>query len=127
MGEHTPGPYTLTDEFSDAHYYMTVIAADGDTIVADVVNQHVLGPRTEFGGGWLVDDGTSAANARLIAAAPRLLAALEEIAFNTSTSVPLGAWPVHHYADSIRRCIAIATAAIAETRGERNGPQEDDE
>ncbi|MFA7267040.1 MAG: hypothetical protein WC054_12075 [Candidatus Nanopelagicales bacterium] len=42
----------------------------------------------------------------------RLRAALSDIAYNTSSSVPLEQWPVDHYRDMMNRCIGIAARAL---------------
>lgn len=42
----------------------------------------------------------------------RLLVALEDIAHNTSSSVPLGVRPESHYYDMMRRAIGIAARAL---------------
>lgn len=42
--------------------------------------------------------------------------ALREIAYNTSTSVPLGKVPTYHHADNLGRCIGIAANALAGDR-----------
>ena len=42
----------------------------------------------------------------------RLRAALSDIAYDTSSSVPLEQWPVDHYRDMMSRCIGIAARAL---------------
>lgn len=42
----------------------------------------------------------------------RLRTVLREIAFNTSSSVPLGLWPIGHYRDQMHRAIGLAARAI---------------
>lgn len=42
----------------------------------------------------------------------RLQAALRDIAYNTSSSVPLAAWPVDHYRDQMHRAIGLAARAL---------------
>lgn len=42
----------------------------------------------------------------------RLREALSDVAYNTSSSVPLGQWPVDHYRDMMHRCVGIAARSL---------------
>lgn len=42
----------------------------------------------------------------------RLRSVLRDIAYNTSSSVPLGVWPVDHYRDQMHRAVGMAARAI---------------
>ena len=72
---HTPGPWHVNDEFSRAHARYdegTRVVCSGEGSIA------ICWPICETTRGW-DDSRTSPANAQLIAAAPDLLAALEQI------------------------------------------------
>ena len=99
--KHTPGPWRATeiqgDHFIHAHpYEYDIFVAEIPSPVRDLKADR--------------DTGTGAANARLIAAAPELLSALEEIAegnfFPGETLSPM------------EQVQAIARAAIAKSKGE---------
>ena len=51
--------------------------------------------------------------------------ALRDIAFNTSTSVPPGEWPVHYYEHNVWRCIGIAADALHALASHRNSADDD--
>ena len=92
---HTPGPWMAEGErvFSETPY------------TQHVATTHVTG------------DGSRAtldANARLIAAAPNLLSALEEISARCDEATDHG----HIWADTVIRIGRIVDAAIAEAKGE---------
>jgi hypothetical protein len=42
----------------------------------------------------------------------RLRDVLSDVAYNTSSSVPLGQWPVDHYRDMMHRCVGIAARSL---------------
>lgn len=100
MNQHTPGPWDWRrgrlmhgDSVDDAGYPMPEIALESNY-------------------------GTSEANARLIAAAPDLLAALEQIVaiLSDDRCQVCKAWPG---GDCAHDCeVGIARAAIAKARGE---------
>ena len=114
-----PWPWTYEDE--------ALIAADGD----------------RSGLGWLSCCNMDDVTMRFVAAAPEHIAfllahireleaenatlreALREIAYNTSYSVPLGEWPVHHYEANVRRCIGIAANALHALAPHRNSAGDD--
>jgi len=83
MSEHTPGPWIIDSDDGDI-----IEVVSGDYFIADV---HRLEPKDEW-----------RANARLIAAAPELLEALEELV------------DLYEYEDNVSR---DARAAIAKARG----------
>ena len=105
---HTPGPWTSVpnggDDPDERALFVGKNDAYGDfTVIADCRSKFVAG---EIG-------GDEASNARLIAAAPELLTALEEIVSwgeqATGNSMDAG---------NARECARIARAAIAKARGE---------
>lgn len=64
MQNHTPGPWAIIDDIPDAAIgYRAIVAIDGENFGETICNPSPMGE----------------ANARLIAAAPDLLAALAEI------------------------------------------------
>lgn len=67
MSKHTPGPWTV-EEYGDEHLPALVIHKDSETRVCFMATLGSYG-----------DPETIAANARLIAASPRLLSALCEL------------------------------------------------
>ena len=99
MGEvkHTPGPWTIgrcdweyaNVEFSGSGSFFTIMATGRECPTA-------FAPE--------VDDGDARANAQLIAAAPALLAALEELCAEDGNAI-LG--------------MAMALSALAAAKGER--------
>ena len=104
MGKHTPGPWTRQDFGNGTH-----TVHNGDE---EVCTLHEMG-------GSPVD-----ANARLIAAAPELLARFEEI--ESDAAVP--AEPGYHDTDAealnearslLADCREIARAAIAKAKGDQ--------
>ncbi len=106
--QHTPGPWHFTHE-TDAHRArgkFLVVFPVGDPVVVCDVNRH-RGPASE-------------ANARLIAAAPELLEALNDMLdeFRCDTSYPMG--DVRHAAVE---AIAKARAALAKAEGSRSQPR----
>ena len=82
-GKATPGPWRISDspKHPDSGGYAEVVAGDIGVYIADVIpvqSPHQYGPDAadiEFE----LDDETSMANARLIAAAPELLAILKRL------------------------------------------------
>ena len=104
---HSPGPWQV-----DPNRRGDVQTGDGREVCSvwsqeDHGNTHVVGS----GGGRLVPDEDSDANARLIAAAPELLAALEHITELFVDCAPLG--------ELTEREVAVvnARAAIAKATG----------
>ena len=94
MSNHAPGPWTMEDgDFEQPFYIMATSAPPGSRMVCAL----------SASDGW-----TQAATARLIAAAPDLLAALQEIANNPS---PNGRG-FGHWAQ-----LVIAAPAIAKATG----------
>lgn len=104
MSKHTPGPWTLGSTRNQGRY----ISGEGWAELAHVVT--VL----SYGNGSLRKDHTGEANARLIAAAPELLAVLEALA-NTADNALEDAAGYRH---ALRMSITTARAAIAKARGE---------
>ena len=94
--KHTPGPWEAR-EFAVMDHEQTkgIGIYSGDDCMSDLV----------FGQGW--SDDQVRANARLIAAAPELLAALEELCADKYLSDPINA-----------DRMANARAAIAKAKGE---------
>ena len=78
---HTPGPWTCEDLFGDAHH--ASVCSDNWMGLASVVVRF---------DGKREDDATGLANARLIAAAPDLLAALEDLDFCIGNGCGDTAW-----------------------------------
>ena len=68
MSAHTPGPWDVHYCAADTLEIHPLADEDGDTVIADICPQDCREPVT--------DAATRGANARLIAAAPELLAAL---------------------------------------------------
>lgn len=107
MSEHTPGPWTMTDDGSPFIYYLN---DEGINRFSASVQQ-----------GWAsANDGQRTphseilANAHLIAAAPDLLAALKEIVMGIG---PFHQDPLEHAGNVIESMQAIARAAIAKAEG----------
>ena len=107
--KHTPGPWGLAlGELMGA----SVTAENGDRIIAEVVYPYETT-------GWGPEDE---ANARLLAAAPDLLAALEEL---KRTIKQLDSYPGTRYVggvpagmiEAVHRAAEQADAAIAKARG----------
>ena len=97
QGQHTPGPWTVTRskmETDGAFDY--AISADGVLVLAEVFGRDAKG-------GW----PPSEANARLIAAAPEMLAALRQMVVNSKGD-----------RKEYRDCHKKALAAIAKATGE---------
>ena len=90
--EHTPGPW---QSFNGGAVVGTVENSGGSTYVADIRHRA---------------NGESAANARLIAAAPDMLAALERIAAITGST--------GGHKSMVEEFQFLAHAAIAKARGE---------
>ena len=95
VAAHTPGPWAILP--NTPHFVRAMHPADGMQPVATVYH---------FGG-----DGELAANARLIAAAPELLEALERIstAYDETLRHPIAA--------PLLQAVYAARAAIAKARG----------
>ena len=113
--QHTPGPWVV-NLTTDGQPYITQ---------ADSVAEKTLGePDPRFickvgcespAYGWTSED---LENARLIAAAPELLEALESIANNRlSVDVPNDEIDKHDYAQGWDELVKIARAAIAKAKG----------
>ena len=98
MNKHTPGPWTAISD--PLHFY---------SLTTIIIAGNVLGgiPQVRIDVGGKSDIAELEANARLIAAAPDLLEALENIA-----DIVADEWGTH------RPCVMRAYAAIAKARGE---------
>lgn len=68
--KHTPGPWAITREFADEWTYASILGADGDSIVCDV-----LMPYVKAVNGFIQNEVQAYANAFLIESAPDLLEA----------------------------------------------------
>lgn len=112
MSEHTPGPWSTT-RHPDR---IVVTAPNRGTIGYSEVARVVANRRGAHRGGNVTYyfDRDAEANARLIAAAPALLAALEEIAKGEG---PYSRDPLTHAANTVEAMEAIAKAAIALATG----------
>lgn len=105
MSKHTPGPWVVDEKWPNTRFpsYMPISGAIGQPqehrALANVVTA-IGGERYEEG----------EANARLIAAAPDLLKALERLVLMVSILPPA--------MDEPGSAIAISRAAIAKARGE---------
>jgi hypothetical protein len=95
---HTPGPWILSESDSAASSF-GIADANGSSIASVGDGRHDGAPEE------------SAANARLIAAAPDLLDACMTLAEVASDSVELGDWP------ELIKAIEQADAAIAKADG----------
>jgi hypothetical protein len=93
-GQHTPGPWFAVG-------YQVEIESE---TVADICTTNA----NLFGQGGLHDDARAMANARLIAAAPDLLAALEDIVQASDAND----------GDSLMNAIQAAQTIIAKAKGE---------
>ena len=73
MTEHTPGPWTATGNGGEDEAYLVVKRDNHSDILSHIARMYDV---------WICDEhgGTAKANARLIAAAPELLAACRAIA-----------------------------------------------
>lgn len=117
MSKHTPGEWTLcahmagTDPDCECGYMGNVWAKDEETIVAFMGHCHPHGDdAVACNGSNLVHDlETRMANARLIAAAPELLKALESLVLDVQ-AYPAWERPCH--------AVDVARAAIQKARGE---------
>jgi len=102
--QHTPGPWRVST--------VGLMNDGGRAVVADDFRVAVVDCHTKFkrGEGWMAECDTRDANARLIAAAPDLLAALEKVA-NTYL-------PEDYREGCLERTLGdIARAAIAKAKG----------
>jgi hypothetical protein len=97
MGNYTPAPWWFTEDIDE-----TYTIGQGDVYFC-TVHQNQLKPYTKFG---IFDKGDKKANARLIACAPELLEALE----NLVRGVP-NTWPAAIDAKKI----------ISKAKGEQHG------
>ena len=93
---HTPGPWKAEKLNEDTW----LIGSNYNRIIGDV---------------WAIDVGTPAANARLIAAAPDLLAALERLVDFFGVASNTGSSPVRTWSE-----VQAAKAAIAKAKGEKD-------
>lgn len=101
---HTPGPWTVGNGSP------TVYAREHAICAGPIIIGCALGNGYPIGRGWAPD---SAANARLMAAAPDLLAALEEVRKQLREHVKFNV--KRHY--SLMVADAAAGTAIAKARG----------
>ena len=106
MSGHTPGPWRALDFDTSPNGLGSVVASMGRTL-ADV---HWAAVAI----GVAVRDEDLPANARLIAAAPDLLAALEEIAKGEGA---FSRDPLTHAENTIEAMQSIARAAITKAKG----------
>ena len=107
--EHTPGPWRIESGLSE--YSASIDIYGGDVWVGCAHGSHMAPDQRPAPG--FPSDNEGRANARLIAAAPKLLEALEEIAaFQPTRS--------KETTSKGDRCVRIAQAAIAKiiTEGE---------
>ena len=102
--EHTAGPWTFDRDWKRIP---TIIGADG-SLVADIRKSSVNE------GGWVVDMPEREANARLIAAAPDLMAALKDLVTVCEKKI----YPQPDKSDSAWAKLQAARAAIARATGE---------
>jgi hypothetical protein len=77
MDKHTPGPWNLQNDGLGVYYVNPRIEAGED--IEDTRHDSIVARCTDFGAFSGIEDDEAAANARLIAAAPELLAALENL------------------------------------------------
>ena len=102
--QHTPGPWAVGCPDGKTHYIMV----GGHTEIANL-------PHCRAESSYAIEDGFERrANADLIAAAPDLLAALEDSEFLLRKAAQVSG-PIQ---DSFRRSAEDARAAIAKARGE---------
>ncbi len=99
MAEHTPGPWHSIED-TDTDYGHFDIFDTGDNRVADVRNDYC--DYDNAMAYWQGDDCPMQSNARLIAASPDMLAALQNIE-NDDEHMPASAWAM------IQAAIAKAT------------------
>ena len=97
--QHTPGPWRFT---TDAIAIWNSPAAKKTLCIADMGSE----------GSPDIDYAETIANARLIAAAPELLAALIELDHHMMTEMPLGTYPNGTF-EVVRAAIAKATGETA--------------
>ena len=103
MKEHTPGPWKLnTDGDTGMNDSGCILDSIGHVIITDIYGTFKNGRTT----------GEAEANARLIAAAPDLLAALEELVQASYDSVNGKQYAPYHVEE-----LGRATVAIAKARG----------
>lgn len=122
MVEHTPGPYSVTEEFiGDDHYYC-ILAPDGDTILADVCAHYDRDPAHERA--WMVNYTKTRANANLFAAAPDLLRVCEDLNAVLGNGKYLTCGDCNRLAELCDTHVVIADLrdAIAKARGEVSSP-----
>jgi len=105
--KHTPGPWAIG--YTSAEKDPFVVTADDGTKYHRRVMVAVAGPSTGVG------EYMAHANAALIAAAPELLEALEEIARGVG---PFSMDRLEHATNTIEAMKGLARAAIAKARGE---------
>lgn len=114
MSRHTPGPWNIhplydngpylvsSEEYGDTWQHMNIAVAAGEKLIGEV---SYCTRKEPFRGSPRVDDVEEArANARLMVAAPELLAALVALANE-------------HSIDSIEPHVVAARAAIAKAKG----------
>ena len=104
---HTPGPWTLSDVVNPTPRMVTIPIAGGEVIWT------VYGPTKDHRHDAVADLIGTEANARLIAAAPQLLAALHSAA-SCLIAIQAGVGPAPDAAATLR----TVRAALAAARGE---------
>lgn len=123
--KHTLGPWKrCTGSHKDSCICGLVWAADGEGLVATVHVERC--PHGEHDDVSCPPDETSKANARLIAASPDLLKALERIADSFETALRMGCRDVEDHPDeemaaeviSTHPTLLAARAAIAKAKGD---------
>jgi hypothetical protein len=116
MSRHTPGPWHWVNSRSDKPFDFDAIWDGDGTPSLRTIAEH----ETKNVGllpDWILDaepmqNGNDAANARLIAAAPELLAALEACEMRLTHLAQDGAQVTHE--------LKVARAAIAQATGEQS-------
>lgn len=101
MSKHTPGPWNIAQESIDKEWH--IVTASGGRIMANV---HI-----EAG------NEMDAANARLIAAAPDLLAACKDVARQANMNIDADDPDNWHLAEITRSAVELVFAAIAKAEG----------
>lgn len=110
MSRHTPGPWKVTGILQNTGS-LTIGAPEQRIVIADVHNaasigDFLAGAMKRGGGGFEQDDAsTQFANANLIAAAPDMLAALQQVAHHADDEAG--------FMVSVRRAISLAQAEQA--------------
>ena len=123
MAEHTPGPWSICSA-NDSRCSCRLIAADG--VGCFVAQALMASDEDQTGGEGVADFDVAIANARLIAAAPWLLEALNSLAneaagfleMGLASEQPLPGSVGHTNVAVMRNRIEYASAAIAKARGE---------